>query len=777
MTRQILTPHTIALLIGTAIGAILFAVLSTTAFADFKGTAGSDTINAGGVVAGGPGDDHLTGSAAADDISGGSGRDTLTGGSGVDTITGGPDDDQIYGGNDRDFISGDSGNDRLDGQAGSNVIDGGIGNDTLIGGDRADSLNGGNGDDTLFGNAGDDGLTGASGRDHIYGGPGNDRIEGGLGQDLIDGGPGNDNIVSIDGAPDVVRCGSGHDVVRADGGDRVASDCETVIERPGNFGKVPDTKQQPSSDTQSIGGKASVADYPSQNQCAERPETPGRPNGARLNGSGGADTLDSTLGADCIFGGGGNDKLAGGPASDLLDGGDGINVMSGGSGDDVLLGGPLRDFIEGGTGRDTIDAGGGSNIVNGAVGNDTIQGGQFADSLNGGSDEDVIHGGAGNDGITGASGRDMLYGDAGNDRIEGGLGKDFISGGDGSDNIVAADGQVDEIRCGPGKDTVRADGEDKVDDDCERLIARVGDRYVEVPVSQRRPAIGIADQSPDTFDSSAFRALGVRRSRLIVAWNQVLTDPAPLDRWLQKARAAGVLDPLVAFNHASGERCLRGHSCPHPSRDQFEKAFVAFRQRYPWVTHISPWNEANHESQPTAHHPEWAAMYYNVARDHCDGCTLVAADVLDQKNMVSWLSDFLAHADGTPTVIGLHNYSDVNRKRSTATRTLIAELQSEAHHGRLARNFQLWLTETGGIVHFETVSGRDAWPTSTSRAADRLRYLFDLASTYRRWIRQVYVYQWRRTNADDKFDAGLVSFDGTRRAGYSVLAGRDVWIR
>jgi hypothetical protein len=70
-----------------------------------------------------------------------------------------------------------------------------------------------------------------------------------------------------------------------------------------------------------------------------------------------------------------------------------------------------------------------------------------------------------------------------------------------------------------------------------------------------------------------------------------------------------------------------------------------------------------------------------------------------------------------------------------------------------------------------------AWPTDTSRAADRLRYMFDLASKYRRWLRQVYVYQWRRTNERDDFDAGLVAFDGTKRPGYSVLAGRDAWIR
>jgi hypothetical protein len=104
-------------------------------------------------------------------------------------------------------------------------------------------------------------------------------------------------------------------------------------------------------------------------------------------------------------------------------------------------------------------------------------------------------------------------------------------------------------------------------------------------------------------------------------------------------------------------------------------------------------------------------------------------------------------------------------------------LEAQARRGRLSRGFELWLTESGGIVRFETVSGRLAWPTSTARAADSLRYMVSLASKYRSRIRQVYVYQWRRTHADDKFDAGLVAFDGTTRPGYDVLAARDIWIR
>jgi Ca2+-binding RTX toxin-like protein len=46
-------------------------------------------------VSAGPGDDHVTGSAAANTIDGGDGADTITGGAGVDTLFGGPGPDHL----------------------------------------------------------------------------------------------------------------------------------------------------------------------------------------------------------------------------------------------------------------------------------------------------------------------------------------------------------------------------------------------------------------------------------------------------------------------------------------------------------------------------------------------------------------------------------------------------------------------------------------------------------------------------------------------------------
>ena len=62
---------------------------------------------------------------------------------------------------------------------------------------------------------------------------------------------------------------------------------------------------------------------------------------------------------------------------------------------------------------------------------------------------------------------------------------------------------------------------------------------------------------------------------------------------------------------------------------EFRRAFKAFRRTYPEVHEYSPWNEANHRSQPTFNNPRRAASYYNVVRAECRGCKIVAADVLD----------------------------------------------------------------------------------------------------------------------------------------------------
>jgi RTX calcium-binding nonapeptide repeat (4 copies) len=70
------------------------------------------------------------------------------------------------------------------------TIRGGEGNDVLVGGAAADKLIGGPGNDELNGRGGNDVLIGGSGDDTLIGGPGNDILEGGPGHNTLIGGPG-----------------------------------------------------------------------------------------------------------------------------------------------------------------------------------------------------------------------------------------------------------------------------------------------------------------------------------------------------------------------------------------------------------------------------------------------------------------------------------------------------------------------------------------------------------------------------------------------------------
>jgi hypothetical protein len=269
------------------------------------------------------------------------------------------------------------------------------------------------------------------------------------------------------------------------------------------------------------------------------------------------------------------------------------------------------------------------------------------------------------------------------------------------------------------------------------------------------PFVGISDEDPQTFSDPRFKALGIRYARVITPWNALETEPQRLDAWLQAARAAGV-DPLVAFNHARSDACP-ARPCTLPSVAAYGAQMRAFHLKYPWVRTISPWNEANHSSQPTGRNPKRAAQYYNVVRSICHGCTIVAADALDSPNLAHWLTTFRKFARGKPRVWGLHNYTDTNRFRSTGTKTML----------RLVKG-QVWLTETGGIVSFTTTSGKVALRPNLTRARRAIDYLFRLARLAPR-ITRVYVYQWRKTGIGDRFDAGLVSPNGAPRPSLFAL--------
>ena len=178
----------------------------------------------------------------------------------------------------------------------------------------------------------------------------------------------------------------------------------------------------------------------------------------------------------CVVGTARADEFHWAPAGARL----GFNLNPGSAGDqdvDVTATHALTALIaEGAAGNDTIIPASGAVVretvssvdSHGGPGNDLV----VAPRDSGG----ILEGAGGNDTITGSGKRDLLYGGTGNDRVAGGggrdqiiggPGRDLLSGGRGRDHINARDSKRERVRCGPGRDFVRADPLDRLRG-CER---------------------------------------------------------------------------------------------------------------------------------------------------------------------------------------------------------------------------------------------------------------------------------------------------------------------
>ncbi len=283
-----------------------------------------------------------------------------------------------------------------------------------------------------------------------------------------------------------------------------------------------------------------------------------------------------------------------------------------------------------------------------------------------------------------------------------------------------------------------------------------------VPTPARGTRIGVADQKFSVFADKRYRWLGLRDTRLVVSWSVLRRhdwERPFVGRWLAGARRTGAR-PLITFGHEwTGPR--RHHL---PTLREYRGAFLAFHRRYPWITQYAAWNEANHCSQPTCHRPERAAAYFDVLRDACPRCTVVAADVLDQPGMGPWLARFTRAAHHVPRVWGLHNYLDANRLRSSGTRRLLAAVRG-----------RVWITETGGVVRRLRYRGAAHFPESAEHAALATDWVLRLARSQPR-VDRLYLYQWNADSLFSRWDSGLIDPFGRRRPAFDVLAralGRD----
>ncbi len=254
------------------------------------------------------------------------------------------------------------------------------------------------------------------------------------------------------------------------------------------------------------------------------------------------------------------------------------------------------------------------------------------------------------------------------------------------------------------------------------------------------------------FFDSRFKALRLTDARRVVAWDALEFgwQRHEVDNWMEAAHFDGV-NPLITF----GRSRLNSRRKVLPSPARYRQAFLAFRHRYPWVRIYAPWNEANHCSQPTCHNPRRAAQYYNVIRAACSHCTIVAADVLDQDGMVAWLREFQRHTIDAPRVWGLHNYLDVNRFRSSGTRSMLAHVRGE-----------IWFTEVGGLVSRANGS-RLTFPESAAHAAAATKWMFQLTQISSR-IARLYVYNWN-AQVGESWDSALIGPTGHPRPAFAVL--------
>jgi hypothetical protein len=272
--------------------------------------------------------------------------------------------------------------------------------------------------------------------------------------------------------------------------------------------------------------------------------------------------------------------------------------------------------------------------------------------------------------------------------------------------------------------------------------------------------VGIGDQNIAMFDHADFKALKIKRVRYFIRWDAIRrpSDLAAADAYVAAARR----DKVSVLMHISSDNLNRKKAkLPKLSRYRSDVTKLIKRYRKKGVKEWGSRNEANHDSQATWKSPKRAADEFKIVRSACKGCTIVALDVLDQKGVEKYMRRFYAALGSSrryAKIVGIHNYSDINRKRTRGTKSIIKTAK------RYNRRSQFWLTETGGVVNFGS-----NFPYNEKRAANRLQYLFTTTKRMRRDIKRVYVYNWTGAPQGARFDAGVTGPNGEARPALDVL--------
>jgi hypothetical protein len=287
--------------------------------------------------------------------------------------------------------------------------------------------------------------------------------------------------------------------------------------------------------------------------------------------------------------------------------------------------------------------------------------------------------------------------------------------------------------------------------------------------------IGVADQSPEMFASPYFQQLKIKRTRYFVPAD-IMRDPAELERataFVTAARSAGV-STLIHISTADLRDKRGAVVSASRYRTDVNKLVVHFRRL--GVKDFGAWNEVNHKTQETWNRVGNTVSYfksmYTAVTSRCRTCAIVGLDMLDQAGADRYMRSFYARLSPTwrkrVKVVGIHNYSDVNRSRSTGTSKIINTAR------RYNKRTKFWFTETGALASFQS-----SFPYSESRQASRIKNMFSFATRYKsKGVERVYSYNFFGINNDTscgrtcQFDAGLVDPDGTPRPVFTVFKQR-----
>jgi hypothetical protein len=277
--------------------------------------------------------------------------------------------------------------------------------------------------------------------------------------------------------------------------------------------------------------------------------------------------------------------------------------------------------------------------------------------------------------------------------------------------------------------------------------------------------VGVADQSPAMFESPSFQQLKIKRTRYFVP-SDVMQDAAERTKareFVLAARRNGV--STLLHISTTDLRAKRGRVVSTTKYRRDVGRIVRYFRKL-GVRDFGAWNEVNHKTQETWNRIGHAVSYYKsmyrAVKRRCRSCGVVGLDMLDQAGSDRYIRSFYRRLSSTwrkrLTIVGIHNYSDVNRGRSRGTAKIINTVR------RYNKRTKFWFTETGALASF-----RRSFPYSESRQAARMRNMFTYASRYRsRGVQRVYSYNFfgiedAGCGRTCRFDAGLVDPDGTPR--------------